>query len=699
MRQSCAVAMLQEKEKKATEPQNAQPKANESEVDLLKQAEVIIAQQKAAATTLTDLEASEAKLKSQLGELANNQLAEEPPYSITFVDQLRDSVKSLTTKSEAMQTSIMTSRDAVELARKSVEEKQRTARQLKEKNPEADLKVADEEVYVAEQILILRRQELAIAEASARVHALQLAVDQKKIEVIGAQVTFSKELLDQQIAEIEAKEVELTRKAELLQYDVNRDERRWMTARTTVDSTVNPGPELLERVDALKAEQQASQLELTLTNQLLQRLPMIRTAWKRRFLVSDGSATRDEQREWLAETVKQIAQLGRDRQSRQLKIDELRGTLIGVNEKLDATPAENLEIKRWLELKQAALKKQNDLLANSILKIDTATRTLERLRVQIEGERGRTLSEWIADAWSTAGRVWNFELTSTPDDVSITVGEVLSSILFLFFGFFAAKWISGLLARRLPQLGVDEAGTSVIESLSFYALLIAFGLTALRYANVPLTVFTFLGGAIAIGVGFGSQNILNNFISGLILLAERPIKVGDLIKLDETYGNVVKIGARSTQIRTGENLDIVVPNSKFLENNVTNLTRKDDRLRTSISVGVAYGSELDRVVVLLEQAANEAKEVQERPKPMVWFNDFGDNSLVFQVNFWTHARTFAQLRKVETEVRLNIDRLFREHKVVIAFPQRDLHIESTRPIELRLLGQDDADGLPIRAAG
>ena len=472
-----------------------------------------------------------------------------------------------------------------------------------------------------------------------------------------------------------------------------------MTARTTVDSTVNPGPELLERVDALKAEQQASQLELTLTNQLLQRLPMIRTAWKRRFLVNSGSATRDEQREWLAETVKQIAQLGRDRQSRQLKIDELRGTLIGVNEKLDATPAENLEIKRWLELKQAALKKQNDLLANSILKIDTATRTLERLRVQIEGEKGRTFSEWIADAWSCLGRVWNFELTRTPDDVSLTVGEVLSSILFLFFGFFAAKWISGLLGRRLPQLGVDEAGTSVIESLSFYALLIAFGLTALRYANVPLTVFTFLGGAIAIGVGFGSQNILNNFISGLILLAERPIKVGDLIKLDETYGNVVKIGARSTQIRTGENLDIVVPNSKFLENNVTNLTRKDDRLRTSISVGVAYGSALDRVVVLLEQAANEAKEVQERPKPMVWFNDFGDNSLVFQVNFWTHARTFAQLRKVETEVRLNIDRLFREHKVVIAFPQRDLHIESTRPIELRLLGQDDADGLPIRAAG
>jgi len=231
-------------------------------------------------------------------------------------------------------------------------------------------------------------------------------------------------------------------------------------------------------------------------------------------------------------------------------------------------------------------------------------------------------------------------------------------------------------------------------------LLIGFCLAALRYANVPLTVFTFLGGAIAIGIGFGSQNILNNFISGLILLAERPIKVGDLILIDEIHGNVTVIGARSTQIRTGENLDIIVPNSKFLENNVINLTRRDDRLRTSISVGVAYGSPLERVVQVLEQAATEHPGVHTRPKPFVWFNDFGDNALAFQVHFWINARAVAQMRKVETEIRLTIDRLFRENDIVIAFPQRDLHIQSPKPIEFRLVGDAgmDADDL-LRAAG
>ena len=270
------------------------------------------------------------------------------------------------------------------------------------------------------------------------------------------------------------------------------------------------------------------------------------------------------------------------------------------------------------------------------------------------------------------------------------MGKVVSILLFFVFGYLAASWLSRLLGYRLPKLGVDEAGAHAIESLSFYVMLILFSLAALRYANVPLTVFTFLGGAIAIGVGFGSQNILNNFISGLILLAERPIKAGDLIQVGETYGNVKSIGARSTTIRTGENQDIIVPNSKFLENDVTNLTRRDDRLRTSINVGVAYGSPLEEVLRLLELAASDCSSVDDRPKPFVWFTDFGDNSLAFQVHFWVHARSVAAMRKVESEVRMNIDRLLREANIVIAFPQRDLHIQSQSPIEFRLVGEEKA---------
>lgn len=692
------VALLQEEAQKATEDvATAAPKANESEVDLLKQVDVIIAQQKSATATLEDIEANAAELKLDLGELADNRLDEEPPYSIMLVDQLRDAIKALRIKSESMQASLMAARDGVEQARMIADEKKRIARQMKEKNPAAELKVADLEVQLANEMLVLRRQELAIEEATESARALQLEIEEKKLEIIGPRISFSREILDQQKADLDARELELKRNAESLQTDLQLAERRWLAARQEVDSTPAPGAPLLERVEALKTNQQTIQQELSVTNQRLQRLPMMRTAWERRYLVVSGIASREERRIWLEETIKQIDQLGRERRSRELKSNEVRAELTGVSSKLDASGTDNGEVKRWLLTRQAALNKQTEVLISSVLAIDSTTRALERLRVDIEGERGRTFSEWFADAWSYVGRTWNYELANT-DDMSVTVGKVVSSVLFLFFGFFAARWLSQVLGRRLPKLGVDEAGASVIESLTFYVLLITFGMTALRYANVPLTVFTFLGGAIAIGVGFGSQNILNNFISGLILLAERPIKVGDLIQLGETYGNVTKIGARSTQIRTGENLDIIVPNSKFLENDVTNLTRRDDRLRTSISVGVAYGSPLDQVVTLLEQAASEPNDVQDRPKPMVWFNDFGDNSLVFQVHFWIKARTMTQMKRVETDVRLNIDRLFREHEIVIAFPQRDLHIQTPRPIELRLTGGSESDGLPLRAA-
>ncbi len=696
------VAMLQEQVKKTAAPEsNSAPQAETSNVDLLKQIEVTIAQQKSARAGFEDIQAKQNDLKSQLGKLADNRLDEPPPYSILLVDEIRDSLESSKAKQQAMEASLLSAREVVERARVAVETRQKAFRQIKEKASGEDdpkLKAAELEVRLAEESLVLRRQELAIEEVSDSVCKLQAEIDGKKFSIVSQQVQFAKETLDEQIAEIDSRESELRRKVALLQSELQYAERRWLSARQETDSVANPTPELLERVDALKAAQQTIQLEQSVLNQRLQRLPTIRTAWERRYLVASGRVTRDERRVWLEECDQQLDLLQRERRSRRFKIDEARVTLASINAKIEAANGSNAEVKRWLESKSRSLAKQVEIFNSSVLATDSATRIHERLKAQISGEPVRTPLEWIADSWASLQRGWNYELASV-DDTSLSVGKVLSTILFLFFGYFAAKWLSQLLGRRLPKVGVDEAGAHAIQSLSFYTFLVAFCLAALRYAHVPLTAFTFLGGAIAIGVGFGSQNILNNFISGLILLAERPIKVGDLILIDEVHGNVTQIGARSTQIRTGENLDIIVPNSKFLENNVINLTRRDDRLRTSINVGVAYGSPLELVMKLLEQAATEHPLVHSRPKPFVWFNDFGDNALAFQVHFWINARSVAQMKKYETEVRLTIDRLFREHEIVIAFPQRDLHIQTTRPLQLQLVKEDDEEDDRFRAAG
>jgi small-conductance mechanosensitive channel len=231
---------------------------------------------------------------------------------------------------------------------------------------------------------------------------------------------------------------------------------------------------------------------------------------------------------------------------------------------------------------------------------------------------------------------------------------------------------------------LDPGVTSALQTIAFYTLLVTFSLFSLQLISIPLTVFAFLGGAVAIGVGFGSQNILNNFISGLILLAERPIRVGDLVEIDGLHGNVENIGARSTRVRTGANLEIIVPNSTFLENNVTNLTLSDTRIRTMVSVGVAYGSPTRDVDRLLREAVASRPDIHLEPEPIVLFKEFGDNSLLFEIHFWINARTIMQAQKIESEVRHTIDDLCRQAEITIAFPQRDVHLDTVRPIEVNL---------------
>ncbi|TWT50429.1 Mechanosensitive channel MscK precursor [Rubripirellula amarantea] len=689
------IAMLQEEQNAASDGDDSKlPTADASRVDLLKQIDVVIAQQQSATSSSEDHSSQVEALKSTLTRLADGELDSKPPYSIILLDGLKESARNAKSKLASAESSVVSARGAAETAKTTAEERATSLRQLREKadgSNEAEVQIAELEQKLAEEMLVLRRQELSIAEANQVVAKLQLEIDEKKIAIVGDRIVFTQEDLTSKLADLDKSEVELKQQAARLQTELQFAERRWLAARQEADASSVLSPELIERVDSLKISQMAIQNEMSLTNQRLQRLPLLKKAWERRFLVVANQVQRKERNDWADETNEQLEQIAQDRQTRRLKLDELRVSQSTVDAKIDAANG-NEEVARWLRAKRDAYDKQAEVYSKSLLALDSSRRTLERLKTQIEGEPGRSVGEIAEDTWTQAKRLWNYELTSI-EDTSLTVGKVCSSILMLFFGFLLARWLSHWVGGRLPKWGVDEAAADAIESLSFYALLITLGLTALRYANVPLTVFTFLGGAIAIGIGFGSQNILNNFISGLILLAERPIKVGDLIKIGDTHGNVTKIGARSTQIRTGDNQDIIVPNSSFLENEVTNLTRRDDRQRTSITIGVAYGSDLDAVLRLLARAASEQSGVLERPKPMVWFNDFGDNSLVFQVHFWVQAKNLSQMRMIETGVRLKIDAMFREAEIVIAFPQRDLHIQSPRPIDFRLVtsGPDDAD--------
>jgi small-conductance mechanosensitive channel len=251
--------------------------------------------------------------------------------------------------------------------------------------------------------------------------------------------------------------------------------------------------------------------------------------------------------------------------------------------------------------------------------------------------------------------IWGFVLATTPDGSAVTIGQIVSVILLVVVGYLGSRLIGYLLGRRLSSTSLRPDIIYILQRIAFFVLIVFVAMTALSLLGIPLTAFAFATGAIAIGVGFGAQNIINNFISGWILMAERPIRIGDFIEIDNTYGAVEIIGNRSTRIRRTDGVHLLVPNSQLLERTVVNWTLIDREVRTTVRVGVAYGSPVVKVAELIMQAVKEQPETKAQPHPSVVFEDFGDSALVFDAYFWCDVGGEKFLREIRSAIRLRKD--------------------------------------------
>lgn len=261
--------------------------------------------------------------------------------------------------------------------------------------------------------------------------------------------------------------------------------------------------------------------------------------------------------------------------------------------------------------------------------------------------------------------------------VTLTLGQVAFAVMAFGLGLITARVLERLVAGRLRRSAMGPDMLQLVRRLLFYGLMVLVVLMVLAILGIPLTAFAFVSGAIAIGVGFGAQNIINNFISGWILMGERPIRIGDYIELDDVRGRVEAINNRSTRIRRTDGVHLLVPNSHLLETTVVNWTLMDDMSRSRVSVGVAYGSPSRKVKQLLLDICREHPATLDDPEPEVFFQDFGDSALIFEAYFWLHATSEGGRRRVSSDIRFTIDEVFAEHGIVIAFPQRDIHIDGT----------------------
>jgi small-conductance mechanosensitive channel len=267
---------------------------------------------------------------------------------------------------------------------------------------------------------------------------------------------------------------------------------------------------------------------------------------------------------------------------------------------------------------------------------------------------------------------WNAPLPG----VTLSLVQIFLLIALLI----AVFWISSrtkrfLFNRFLAKSGLDRSLQYAIAQIVSNVVLIVGIFIVLDNAGIHLGALTVFAGAVGVGVGFGLQNIASNFISGLVILAERPITVGDRVEVAGIAGQVQHIRARSTVIVTNDNITMIVPNTKFIDSPVTNWTYGDPRVRFRLPVGVAYGSDVNKVREALLAAAEENSNTLKDPAPSVFLEKFGENSLDFELVVWSSEMSYRP-RRYRSDLNFAMEEKLREARVEIAFPQRDLHIRS-----------------------
>lgn len=271
----------------------------------------------------------------------------------------------------------------------------------------------------------------------------------------------------------------------------------------------------------------------------------------------------------------------------------------------------------------------------------------------------------------------NFKLFSV-GGTDFTIWTIVSALFFIvLLVFFASVFTRVLKNKILTRYKMDIGLRDAIGNLFKY-LTIAIGVIIIfSTVGIDLSAFTVLLGTLGVGIGFGLQNITGNFVSGISLLIERPVKVGDRIEVGETAGDVIKIGLRATVILTNDNIAIIVPNSNFITKEVVNWSYVDKNVRLRIPLGVSYSSDVRLVEKLLLEVASENEDVLADPAPAVRFIGLGDSALEFELRIWTTS-LLSRPGKITSDLYFAIFQKFKEHQVEIPFPQRVVHIKETK---------------------
>lgn len=661
------------------------------ETALLERIDAVYAEQQRTAQHAADL----AKEAADIAERTRNRRPPEatlqPPYDMALLDQLYGERDYLEQAAVSLKRDLVDVESMLQDARETLEEKERDRRSVRAATAatadgakmRGNLRLAELESRLAHATLMLREHALKTLKLQQSLLEPKRELLRPRIEWLRANLTIGaggsaalRLKNENRVAELERAITAAREDAEVATQDVIATERRAAVEK------------IAEELASRRASRQMANLTLSVLTAQRERLAeQAEVAEFRRRVLSGVMGARDLRA--LAE-LNQTAldKVARERRRQGTESYRSRREMQDWQARLARGAAADEKPAAWGVERVKRLTAWIDLSQREVAELDRLGLERGRLKEEI-GERVSLFSWRDANArLRDAGMgAWNYELFSVKDQ-PVRVKSVLSVLLLIVLGYHASRWLSGWLSRVMfRRKHLDIGRRAAWQTLWFYGLFIVVLVVAFDLFHISFTQFSVVSGALAVGIGFGSQNLISNFISGIILLIERPVNQGDVIEIDGRQVTVEELGARSTIVRTLDNTHLIVPNSRLLEQPVLNWTLSDDVVRQHFRVGVAYGSPTRKVAELLQGVLAGAEVVRKEPVPLVKFADFGDSSLVFEIYYWV---SIADRIDAENELRHRIAEIFAQEKIVMAFPQRDVHLETTKPLQVVITQAGDA---------
>jgi len=659
--------------------------------------------------------------------------AEKPPYSILLVDDLSDQLTIQRAKLDSVQQRITASEQLIEEFRGARIEADQDARRLAEAGEAekanraaadwrwkaAVLRVEWIDAFITWALAELDRVKAEHAQIKAKSTLLerQLAIARSSMVFTKSDLAEARSRLSQQLTEVESAFTAAARESKQLEHarvgalQAVEDARRAVaTGGSEATEALATAEDQLRVVNAQSDSARARGENLALQTGILRQMMDI---WAERFtLVSAKSVLKRQQaagrlKVMLNRATTMAANSGADVESFKAEEDESVERLALLDPD-SAAAAREREVLNAIRIKLRVANRQQRTMEHLM---QAVTRWLQEMDVDV---RGDAVTERVrhrgAEAALLLRQLWRLELFSLDDTMKIggeqvtvarpiTVAKIATVGLWILIGLMLSRIATRYTHRALIehyQVGTAQAVVLRRWITGINALILL--LIGMYLVKIPLTAFAFLGGALAIGFGFGTQTLIKNLVSGVLMLVERQIRVNDVVEIAGVVGTVIAVDVRSTRVRNFDGKETLIPNSVFLESNVTNWTLTTGQIRLSIQVGVAYNSPIRLVAELLVKCAEQHGNVLKDPPPFVYLQAFGDNSLVFELYFWTEVGGTVAGPMIASDLRFMIDTAFSENGVVIAYPQRDLNFDPTRPIRVELAPSGSAPAIAHSAA-